>query len=217
MVVVVLAGCGASRATTSDTSTSKAVRALRTDLRSADDAQLRADDFPAGWKPRRQTSLTRGRCGIRTAADAAVAQSQSLNFTRGNASAESTVYVYSTEATATHWFDKLTSRAARECLPGGIKAAQQAAFRGLRYRKVGTAPMPMAPLGKQRAADQFIFLVTNQKNGRGAVTPIDLEFVRVDRGLEILLFADVLNPFPEDIAGHVAKRVTARLAAGLAG
>lgn len=220
MVVVLLAGCGATHAASSARSTSaaaaKLVSALRVDARAADTAALRKSDFPAGWKPRRQTSLTEGRCGVRNAAQAAAAQSESLSFAKGDAAAESTVYVYSTEATAEHWFDRLTGRAARRCMSAGIRAAQQAAD-GLRYRTVSAAALAMMPLGDQRAASRFIFLVTDPENGQSAVTPVDLELVRVDRGLEILLFADVLSPFPSNIAAHVAKHATARLQTELNG
>lgn len=182
----------------------------------AGDARLRLSDLPRGWtaSARPSTKTLNGCPGLDAAKAAVSARMNSPEFRTARATAQSATYVYSHGGDAAHWFGRLTDAGTERCFAVRLRRSLASTLRAERIHvDVRTSRLPWPPLGDNRAAERVF--VRLSRSGATASADVDFIFVRVDRGIAILVVGEVGTPFDPTLERQLAVTLTHRLAADL--
>jgi hypothetical protein len=224
LTVAALAGCGGgedTRKDTAQTAKTASVTPVPTpspapdraqDKRIAEASQLKLD-LPAGRSPT-PTSQKRLTEAISSARDERTARAASSQFGRGeNTVAQSTVYLFSDDATAQDQYAALTSKGTRTCIGNDLVKRLQKANSNLQVGEPRTTRVSVDPLGDQHDGGRVTLPVTT--GGQEVELFTDFVFVRESRGIALMLFVDALSPFDEDLRADLTSKVSRRLASEL--
>jgi hypothetical protein len=227
LTVAALAGCGGGEDTRKDTAqTAKTASATPVptpspapgraeDHRIAEASQLKLEDFPAGWEESDTNQSEAADCeAISSARDKRTARAASSQFGRGeNTVAQSTVYLFSDDATAQDQYAALTSKGTRTCIGKDLVKRLQKANSNLQVGEPRTTRVSVDPLGDQHDGGRVTLPVTT--GGQEVELFTDFVFVRESRGIALMLFVDALSPFDEDLRADLTSKVSRRLASEL--
>jgi hypothetical protein len=181
-------------------------------------AQLRLEDFPADWQENDESENDPADCeGIRGPREATSGRAASPDFQQGSTTfAASAVFLYADEAGAGDAFGKMSARETRVCLAEQVadRVAENADRTGeLTIGEPSTARVRVDPLGDEREGGRVTLPLS--VGGFDVDLTVDYVFVRVGRGVALLVFADVLTPFDEDLRADLTSKVVRRVAAEL--
>ena len=231
---LLIAGCGSSHksadtATHSSTPTSATTPTATAETRPevpadhaiASGALLTLPDFPTGWQQQDQSggksSLT---CtAIATARASLSGRATSPQFAKGSDDfVDDVVYVYPSASAAQTSFAGLSSPTDRLCIGKalGDQLAKAAASNGSTKATFGqpsSGALSISPVGDQSAAGRITIPYTVQGLNPDAV--VDLVFVRVDRGIQILSFIGSAGAFDPTVESDLTRTAADRLAAQL--
>lgn len=127
--------------------------------------------------------------------------------------AQSTVYLFSDDATAQDQYAALTSKGTRTCSGNDLVKRLQKANSNLQVGEPGTSRVSVDPLGDQHDGGRVTLPVTT--GGQEVELFTDFVFVRESRGIALMLFVDALSPFDEDLRADLTSKVSRRLASQL--
>ena len=175
--------------------------------RIASTSLLTADDFPPGWAASTAEPSLTVRCAASVAARrAASARANSPTFSTDRSTAVSeTVYVFADEATAARSLAALTATRTRSCLAAQLRR-RLARTSTATIGKPLSVRLPVEPLGDDHAAARIRLPASSDALTIDVV--FDLDFVRIGRALQVVVFADTSEPF----AGALRERLTAAAA-----
>lgn len=174
------------------------------DKKIAHRAMLRLTDLPQGWKKGPGHVELGPACGLKQGLVTAASGLGTARFTNLKTIIVSSVSVYRSAAAATHWFSRLTSRAARSCRKTLIAHFASPG-------KLSVSALPIAPVGTQRAGTRYRF----KHHGMGPTFTEDFEFVRAGRGLGFMIFRTSSVRPSVSLEAQLTKIVTERVASGL--
>jgi hypothetical protein len=206
----VFAGCGGA-ADLPRVDERRAAATQRTDVeRIARDSLLTTRDFPAGWAATGAEPSLTVRCGAAVAARrGASARANSPTFSADRSTAVSqTVYVFADESAAARSLAALTATRTRSCLAAQLHrrlARSSTAAIG----KPRSARLATEPLGDDRDAARI--RLPAGIDGRTIDVVFDLAFVRVGRALQIVVFADTIEPFDAALRERLTAEAADRL------
>jgi hypothetical protein len=185
------------------------------DKRLADASQLKLDDFPSGWVESDSNRSEAADCdAISNARQARTARAASSQFGHGeNTVAQSTVYVFPDDVTAQEQFAGLTSGGTRTCIGEDLAKRLQNANPDLKVGELHTSRVSVDPLGDQHDGGRVTLPLT--VGGQEVELFTDFVFVRVSRGIALMLFVDAVSPFDENMRADLTSKVARRLAAEL--
>jgi hypothetical protein len=213
LVAPVLTACATSAAAPSRTPSHSPVPLSTvapplTDAQVARRGVLRRSDFPAGWKINTNTGK-RLKCPATTAArKAASAMVRSPTFAHGlNTEAEAVAYVYRRVAGARKHYAAVSDPATAGCVMRGI--IRRLVKAGYAIGTTTTAPLPLDPVGDERAGTQLTIPLSRQ--GVDANILIDVVVARTGRALALQLFVDAFNPFDPGFRGKLTAAQIRRL------
>jgi hypothetical protein len=228
LTVAALAGCGgggedagnhtdqrAQTATATATATTSPTSDRAEDKRIAEASQLKLEDFPSGWEESDANESEGANCdAIESAREARTARAESPQFGQGeNTLAQSTVYLFSDDATAQEQFAGLRSKDTRACIGKDLVKRLQEANPDLKVGEPRTGRVAVDPLGDQHDGGRITLPVTT--GGQEVELFTDFVFARVSRGIALMLFVDVVSPFDDDMRANLTRKVTRRLASQL--
>jgi hypothetical protein len=186
-------------------------------------AQFRLEDFPSGWQQSDEEPESEGAdCdAIQDARNDVNARASSPSFAEGeNTEAASTVYIFADAAQAQNAFDELSSQETRECVGDEFADTVKEATKSpagafdpdaVTVGEPATGRIQVDSVGDYSDAGRVTLPLSAE--GIDVDYAVDLVFVRVDRGIALLVFGDVLTPFDEELRSDLTSKVTRRLAA----
>lgn len=226
-----VAGCGsshksadtathASTPTTATTPTATAETRPETpaDHTIAAGSLLTLPDFPSGWQQQDrsggQSALT---CSaIATARASLSGRATSPQFAKGSDDyVDDVVYVYPSVSAAQTSFAELTGAATRLCMGKALGRGLATAVKSQQGGKVtfgqpSTAATSIAKIGDQAAAGRITIPYTLQGVNNEVV--VDVAFVRVDRGIQIVVFLGAASAIDSAVESSLIDAATTRLA-----
>lgn len=231
---LLIAGCGSSHksadtathastptSATTPTATAENRPEVPADHAIASGALLTLPDFPTGWQQQDQSggksSLT---CpAIATARASLSGRATSPQFAKGSDDfVDDVVYVYPSASAAQTSFAGLSGATDRLCIGKALgnqlaKAAASTSSTKVTFGQPSSAVLSISPVGDQAAAGRITIPYTVQGVNLEAV--VDLVFVRVDRGIQILSFIGSAGAFDPTAETDLTRAATNRLAAQL--
>jgi hypothetical protein len=226
LISAALAGCGGGKAGEGTEHTAKTATATATRTpsptpdrangkRVAEVSQLKIEDCPSGWTQADRAGSSAADCAaISSARKARSARAVSPQFGSGqNTLAQSTVYLFPDDATAVQQFTGLASQATRACIADDLVKRLQAENAELQVGEPQTGRVAVDPFGDQRDGGRVTLPVTTE--GQEVELHTDFVFVRVSRGIALMLFVDGLSPFDEHMRSNLTSKVSRRLASEL--
>ena len=230
---LLIAGCGSSHkssdtaahastptSATTPTATAETRPEVPADHAIAVGALLRLPDFPTGWQQQDQSggksSLT---CpAIATARASLSGRATSPQFAKGSDDfVDNAVYVYPSVSAAQASFARLSGPSARLCIGKafGTQLAKAAASTPgkVTFGQPTSGVVSIPSVGDQSAAGRITIPYTASGLNLDAV--IDLEFVRVDRGIQVLLFIGSSAAPDSALESNLTRTAADRLAAQL--
>jgi hypothetical protein len=223
--VALAAGCGGgddagkggdqSASTATSTTTPSPTPDRAEDEGIAKAAQLKLDDFPSGWEESDAAPSQAADCdAISKARKERTARAESPQYRHGdNTLAQSTVYLFADDAKAQEQFAGLSSKDTRGCIAGDLVSRLEKANPDLKVGEPQASRVSVDSLGDQHEGGRVTLPVTAQ--GQELELFTDFVFVRVSRGIALMLFVDALSPFDEDMRADLTSKVSRRLAAKL--
>jgi hypothetical protein len=227
---LLIAGCGSSHKSsdtaahastpTGPTATAETRPEVPADHAIAAAALLRLPDFPTGWQQQDQSggksSLT---CpAIATARASVSGRATSPQFAKGSDDfVDDAAYVYPSVSAAQASFARLSGPSARLCIGKafGTQLAKAAASTTgkVTFGQPTTAVLSIPSVGEQSAAGRIT--IPYAASGLNLDAVIDLGFVRVDRGIQVLLFIGSSGApdaaLESNLTGTAADRLAAEL------
>ncbi len=230
---LLIAGCGSSHkssdtaahtstptSATTPTATAETRPELPADHAIAAGALLRLPDFPTGWQQQAQSggksSLT---CPAIESARAAVSgRAPSPQFSKGSDDyVDDVAYVYPSVSAAQASFARLSGPSARLCIGKafGTQLAKAAASTPgkVTFGQPTTGVVSIPAFGDESAAGRITIPYT--ASGLKLDALIDLVFVRVDRGIQVLLFIGSSGALDSALESNLTRTAADRLAAQL--
>ena len=208
-------GTPSSTATTS-TGPTEAQKAA--DKATAEGSTLKLSDFPAGWVQEDKSSDSGSTCpSVEPAKRAASARASAPQFQKGDSDyASDGVYIYATVAEAQQAFPALSGSATRECIANQLLPLLRKNADGkAKVEQPTSGQMSAPPVGDDSVAGRVTVPFTVE--GLSFSLNVDLRFVRVDRGVHILLFWTAPGTFAETLEAKLTRTATNRLKAQLTG
>jgi hypothetical protein len=229
LVVIALGttACGGSSANSVSTGTS-ASSASTTTSTGPTDAQKAADkattkastlqltDFPTGWVQEDKTSNSGGTCASVEAAKRATSAHESApDFQKGQTDfVSNALYMYTTVSQAQHAFPALSGSATRECITEKLLPELRKGNGKVKFGKATSGQVSAPPVGDDSVAGRVTVPYT--VSGLSFNLNMDLRFVRVSRGIQILLFVVAPGTFSAALESKLTRTATNRLKAQLA-
>jgi hypothetical protein len=194
------------------------------DERIAQAAQLRLKDFPSHWREgdrEEQTGPANCYAVVRARASAVVRDESPRFSPEDSPAADSIAYLFADAQTAAEHHEALASEATRACVAEDAVASARKAAAGsgpgnaadIEVGEPRTRRVAIDPVGDEREGSRITLPLRIQ--GEEVDLVLDYVVVRVDRGLVLLTFIDLLAPFDENLRADLTSKVTRRLAAGL--
>ena len=233
-VALLIAGCGGSHKSadtathastptdaTRPTATAETRPEVPADHAIASGALLTLPDFPTGWEQQDQSagksSLT---CqAIATARASLSGRATSPQFAKASDDfVDDVVYVYPSASEAQTSFAGLSGATDRLCIGKALgdqlaKAAESSSATKVTFGHPSAGALSISPVGDQSAAGRITIPYTVQGLNPDAV--VDLVFVRVDRGIQILSFIGSADAFDPTVEADLTRAAANRLAAQL--
>lgn len=233
-VALLIAGCGGSHKSadtathastptdaTRPTATAETRPEVPADHAIASGALLTLPDFPTGWEQQDQSagksSLT---CqAIATARASLSGRATSPQFAKASDDfVDDVVYVYPSASEAQTSFAGLSGATDRLCIGKALgdqlaKAAESSSATKVTFGQPSAGALSISPVGDQSAAGRITIPYTVQGLNPDAV--VDLVFVRVDRGIQILSFIGSADAFDPTVEADLTRTAANRLAAQL--
>ncbi len=127
---------------------------------------------------------------------------------------EDEAYLYATVSQARHAFPALSGSATRECIAGKLLPVLRKNANGVTFGEPTTGQVSAAPVGDDSVAGRVT--VPFAASGLSFSLNIDLRFVRVSRGIQILLLWTAPGTFNAALESKLTRTATNRLKAQLA-
>lgn len=204
-----------SATTTTSTGPTEAQKAA--DQATARDSTLRLSDFPSGWVESDKSSSSGSTCpSVEPAKNAVSGKAKTPTFGKGETDAvENSVYIYATVAEAQRVFPGLSGSETRACIAHNTeKEAKKAATENAKFGQASSGQLSAPALGDESAAGRVTvpYMV-------GSLTfslNVDLQFVRVGRGVQVLTFLTLPGTFDSTLEAKLTRTAADRLKAELA-
>lgn len=204
-----------SATTTTSTGPTEAQKAA--DQASARNSTLKLSDFPSGWVESDQSSSSGSTCpSVEPAKNAASGKAKTPTFGKGETDAvENSVYIYATVAEAQRVFPGLSGSETRACIARSTeKEAKKNATENAKFGQATSGQLSAPPLGDESAAGRVTVPYTNASLSFSL--NIDLQFVRVGRGVQVLTFLTLPGTFDSTLEAKLTRTAASRLKAELA-
>lgn len=224
---ILLAGCGGSSdeeraagtpaptAAATETAPPAATSDPAADEQIARASTLKAEDFPAGWtsEPDDQGDTDSGCEDWEAAKRETSARYDADEFSKGDTTQViNTVYVYADEAAATGAFARMGTDETRTCF-GEELAKQLAAETDIQLGDVTDEPIEVEGVGDENAAGRLILPLKVEE--ATVELAIDLIFARTGRGVQLLAFLNIQDPFDADLREQLTAAGVDRLTQNL--
>lgn len=183
--------------------------------RAARASLLTVDDFPPGWTATTAEPSLTVRCAAAVAARrAATARANSPTFSTDQSTAVSeTVYIFADEAAATRSLAALTAARTRDCLAAQLRR-RLARTSTATIGKPVSARLAVEPLGDDHGAARIH--LPAKADALTVEVVFDVVFVRVGHALQVVVFADTIEPFSGALRERLTEAATDRLRSTLA-
>jgi hypothetical protein len=226
-IAFTISACGGS--SSSATTTGPSGSATKTTSTGPTDAQKAADnvtakastlkltDFPTGWVQDDKTSNSGGTCpSVASAKSAASARAGVPTFHKGDRDyVENEVYMYTTVSQAQHAFPELSGSATRECIAEKLLPVLRKHANGkVKFGQPTSGQVSAPPVGDDSVAGRVTVPFT--VSGLSFSLNVDLRFVRVSRGIQILLLWTAPGTFSAALESKLTRTAVNRLKAQVA-
>jgi hypothetical protein len=204
-----------SATTTTMTGPTEAQKAA--DQATARDSTLKVSDFPSGWVESDKSSSSGSTCpSVEPAKNSASGKAKTPTFGKGETDAvENSVYIYATVAEAQRVFPGLSGSETRACIAHNTeKEVNKNATGSAKFGQATSGQLSAPPLGDESAAGRVTVPYTNA--GLSFSLNIDLQFVRVSRGVQVLTFLTLPGTFDSTLEAKLTRTAANRLKAELA-
>lgn len=220
---LLLVGCGGSgeaeratgtpepTASATETPTPAATTDPAADKRIAQQSTLKAEDFPSGWtsEPDDQGDENSGCEDWEAAKKATTARYDADEFSKGDTTQViNTVYIYGDEAAATEAFAKMGTDETRNCF-GEELAKQLTAESDIQLGDVTDERIDVSGVGDETAAGRLVLPL--KVEAETIDLQIDLIFARTGRGVQLLGFLNVQQPFDAELRDQLTTTGVERL------
>jgi hypothetical protein len=184
------------------------------------DAQERAetivlslDDFPSGWRaePEDDEENQGPECLDLDFSDLTVnGRAESPDFLRGEATLVSSLAaVFDSANAAEAAFERLANQGLADCLADWMREQSD---EDVQITDASAGELAFPDLGDRSAAYQVALQLETEGFTPSAFA--DLVFIQRERALSLLMFVDVLTPFPDDEKEELATAVAGRMEPG---
>ena len=229
---LLIAGCGGSHKSsgtasqsspspTTPTATAQTRPEVPADHAIATAGLLTLSDFPSGWQQQGtsggQSTLT---CpAIATARATLSGRATSPQFAQGSGDfVDDVVYVYPTVAGAQTSFARLSAPTTRLCMANALRRKLPAAATSQQGGKItfgqpSAGSLSFSTPGDESAAGRITIPYT--VNGQNSEVAVDVAFVRVDRGIQIVVFLGSAGALDTSVESSLTREAVDRLAAAL--